>query len=342
MDRIVNLMEGQAAREINRLRACALAIAGLVLILLIGLGWFVVRPSTRAIRTQVDNLESRFAQRRSDLADALASLRHQIAEREAAEVKNKALSAQLIHADRVASMGHLTIGLAHELNQPLAAIANYSEACHVLLSKPRESREPSQFQDNIIHIKRAALRAAQIVRRIRNFVRGSPSTIADADINDLVQEAVAVCRQEIVNAKVELTLDLSADDGLVSVDPIQIQQVLVNLVQNALQAMQNCLARDRRLSIRTSRGFDTVRVDLFDSGPGFDAADADAIFEPFHTTKDEGLGFGLAICRSIIGNHDGTIWANSVSGNGAQFSFELPLTRPHDFLRPVGSYCVCG
>jgi two-component system sensor kinase FixL len=342
MDRIVKLMESQAAHEINRLRACALAIAGVVIMLLIWLGWFVVRPATRTIRRQVDDLESRVAQRTRELADALASLQRQIVECEAVEVKNKALSAQLSHADRVASMGHLTIGLAHELNQPLGAISNYAEACDVILSQPTESCGQGRIQENIDHIKRASLRAGQIIRRIRNFVQSSPSTTVDAGINALVQEVVALCRQEIVQAKVELTLDLSADGVVVSVDSIQIQQVLVNLVQNALQAMQNCQANDRRLSIRTSRGFDTVRVDLLDSGPGFNAADAEAIFEPFHTTKEEGLGIGLAICRSIVGNHDGMIWAESSSGKGAQVSFTLPLTQPHDSLRPTESDCICG
>ena len=85
-----------------------------------------------------------------------------------------------------------------------------------------------------------------------------------------------------------------------------------------------------------------MRVDLIDSGPGFAAADAEAIFEPFHTTKDDGLGIGLAICRSIVENHDGTIWAESTPGNGAQVSFTLPLARPHDAARPIESNCVCG
>jgi len=342
MDRIVELMESKAAHEINRLRACALAIAGVVMILLLGLGWFVVRPATRTIRRQVDDLESRVAQRTRELANALALLRLQIAEREVVELKNTALFAQLSHADRVASMGHLTIGLAHELNQPLGAIANYAEVCDVILSQPTGSRGHGRLQENIDHIKRASLRAGQIVRRIRNFVQPSPGTTDFADINVLVQEVVALCRPEIVQTKVELTLKLSADDGVVYVDPIQIQQVLVNLVQNALQALQSCPADDRRLSIRTSRCFDTIRVDLRDSGSGFTSADAETIFEPFHTTKKEGLGIGLAICRSIVGSHDGTIWAESTSGNGAQVSFTLPRTRPHDSLQPIESDCLCG
>ncbi|HEX3601404.1 MAG TPA: ATP-binding protein [Lacipirellulaceae bacterium] len=342
MDRIVKLMEDEAAHEINRLRACSLAIGTAVMLLLVGLGSFVVRPATRTIRQQIEDLEARVAQRTRELADALTSLRRLIADNEASELKNKLLAAQLTHADRVASMGHLTVGLAHELNQPLGAISNYAEACDVLLAQPLELGSRRRLEENFRNIQRASMRAGQIVRRIRNFVQPSPGTTAVADINILVREVVALCRQEMVQSQVELTLDLSADDGFVTVDPIQIQQVLVNLVQNALQAMQDYSADSRRLSVCTSRSFDTVRVDVLDSGPGFAADRRENIFESFHTTKKDGLGIGLAICRSIVGDHDGTIWAESTSGNGAQVSFTLPLTQPHDAGRRIESDCVCG
>jgi two-component system, LuxR family, sensor kinase FixL len=342
MDRIVNLMESKAAHEILRLRACALAIAGAVMVLLVGLGWLVVRPATRTIRQQVDDLESRIAQRTRELADALASLCRQHAERESMELKNKALAARINHADRVASMGHLTIGLAHELNQPLGAISNYAEACDVLLSHHSEMHEHLRLQGNVSQIKQASLRAGQIVRRIRNFIQPRPGTIEDVDINALVQEVVALCRQELVQAKVELVLDLAAGDSIVAVDSIQIQQVLVNLLQNALQAMQSCPSDERRLTLRTSHSLETARVDIIDSGHGFAAADAEAIFEPFHTTKNEGLGIGLAICRSIIGSHTGTIWAESNFANGAQVSFTLPLSQLHEARRTIKSNCLCG
>lgn len=342
MDRIVKLMENEAAHEISRLRACALAIAGVVMLLLVGLGWFVVRPATRTIRRQVDDLESRVALRTRELAEALASLRREIDEREAVESKNNTLAAQLAHANRVASMGHLSIGFAHELNQPLGAIANYAEACDVILSQPTESPRNGWLRDNVNHIKHASLRAGQIVRGIRNFVQPNAGKTAEAEINLLVQEVVALCHQEIVRTEVELTLHLAADEGVVSVDPIQIQQVLVNLVQNALQAMQCRPIHSRRLEIRTSRCLDSVRVDLADSGPGFTAASAQAIFEPFQTTKADGLGIGLAICRSIVDRHEGTIWAESRPGIGAQVSFTLPLVRRHDPARPLESNCVCG
>lgn len=342
MDRIVKLMELEAAAEISRMRACAMAIAAAVVLLLIGLGWFVVRPATRTIRRQVDNLESRVAQRTQQLADALSSLRHEIDEREVVETKYKTLAAQLGHADRVASIGHLTVGLAHELNQPLGAIANYAEACDVILSQSHHPSGDRRIRDNINYIKQASLRAGHIVRRIRNFVRPNRGTTVEADVNVLVEEVVAICRQEITQADVELVLDLKANVGIVAVDPIQIQQVLVNLVQNALQAMQSSTTKLRRLELRTSENSDSVRVDVADSGPGFTAAAADTIFEPFHTTKADGLGIGLSICRTIVDRHEGTIWAESKPGSGAQVSFTLPLARRHDASRSYETNCVCS
>lgn len=343
MDRIVNLMELKAANEINRLRAYALAIAGLVILLLLGLGWYVVRPATRTIRRQVDDLESQIAQRTRELANALISLRQQIAERTAVESRNKVLAARISHADRVASMGHLSVSLAHELNQPLGAIANYAEVCDVIVSQPAATSGHTRLQENLSQIKLAALRAGQIIRRIRNFVKPGPGNVDEVDINILAQEVAALCRQELVQTDVELTLDLSADDGVVSVDPIQIQQVLVNLIQNAMQAMQTCSASEQRcLQISTSRTLEAVRVDILDTGQGITADDAERIFDPFHTTKEDGLGIGLAICRSIVENYDGTIWAESNMGLGAQFSFTLPLARPHADCPALESDCVCG
>jgi two-component system, LuxR family, sensor kinase FixL len=306
------------------------------------LGWFVVRPATRTIRCQIDNLESRVANRTRELAGALASLQLEIEARENVESKNKTLAAQLGRADRIASIGHLAIGLAHELNQPLGAIANHAEACAVILSLPPGSRGQEHLQDNVDRIKQASLRAGQIVRGIRDFVQPNPGTIVNTDVNVLVQEVVALCKPEISQTEAELTLDLAPENGVVSVDPIQIQQVLVNLVQNALQAMRCCPPHARRLGIRTARDLDVVRVDVFDTGPGFAAADSELIFERFHTTKDDGLGIGLTICRSIIDRHDGTVWAESKPGRGAQVSFTLPLARAHESARPLETDCVCS
>jgi C4-dicarboxylate-specific signal transduction histidine kinase len=340
MDRIVKLMEDEAARVVFQLRASALGIAGLVVALLVGLGWFVVRPATRTIRSQVDELETRVAQRTAELATALESLQREEHEREEAELRNQRLSAQLTHAERVSTMGHLTAGLAHELNQPLAAITNYAEACEVLLQESPQLAELSRVQELVAKAKRSALRAGQIVRRMRNFVRPNATIQERVAINTLVQEIVELCRTEVAAAGAELTLQLGASADMVVADPIQIQQVLVNLVQNALQALAAAGSQERAITVRTSNAEECVRIDVIDTGPGFPSADPEFAFAPFHSTKQDGLGIGLSICRSIVENHRGNIWTES-PGRGAQVSFTLPLAAEHVRRFRIQPDCLC-
>jgi two-component system, LuxR family, sensor kinase FixL len=329
MEHIVKLLEAEAASELLRLRMLALAIAVAIIGLLVGLGGFVVRPATRAIRDQVDQLEARVAERTKELDAALASLRHEIHEREESESRNLTLAAQLAHADRVESLGRLAAGLAHELNQPLGAITNYAEACDATLAAPWDERLQGRLQGYLRQLRQASLRAGSIIRRIRNFVRPGGSSAVAVDMTTLVAEVVDLCRPEVARREVELDLELPVDEVPVLADAIQIQQVLVNLVQNALEAMSNSPPQRRRLAIRMSTANDGVQVDVIDSGPGLDGIEPEALFAPFHTTKTEGLGIGLSICRSIIEQHQGTIWAKSLPGAGAQFSFALPLAVEH-------------
>jgi C4-dicarboxylate-specific signal transduction histidine kinase len=319
----------------------ALAIAAMVVSLLIGLGWFVVRPATRMIHTQVDELESRVALRTRELSAALESLRHEAHERELAESKNLRLSTQLAHTERVTTMGHLTAGLAHELNQPLAAITNYAEACDVLLEEAPRSSELDRVREYVVHARRAALRAGQIVRRMRNFVRPNAASATEVGINALAQEIVDLCRSEAAGANAEITLELQATDDIAWADPIQIQQVLVNLVQNSLQAMREIGSQVRQITIRTTTVGEVVQVDVMDTGPGLPSSDPELVFAPFRTTKQDGLGIGLSICRSIVENHRGKIWTKSWPGRGAQVSFTLPLTAKHASRFESEPDCLC-
>ena len=342
MDQIVKLMEKEAASEVQRLRILALVIAATIVTLLIGLGWFVIRPATRTIRRQVDQLESRVAERTAELAAAIESLSREVVERENTELKNQRLAAQLAHADRVESIGHLAAGLAHELNHPLGAITNYAEACDVLLGHNDQELDRKKLTNFVIQIRQVALRAGQIVRRMRNFVQPNDVAATEIDLRVLVEEIVDLCRPEIDRAQVYLVTELVEQPAVVFVDAIQIQQVLVNLVQNALQAMQDIPVDKRRLTIRSLLVVDSVQIDVVDTGPGFGTADPDAIFEPFQTTKSEGLGIGLSICRSIIENHHGTISAKLNSDQGATVSFILPLAPPHAACLAIQSDCLCG
>ena len=327
MDRIVKLTENEAATAVWRLRDCAGTIAAAVISVVVALGWFVIRPATKMIRRQVDELETQVADRTRELSIALEKLQCEVADREAVELKNQRLATQLAHAARVATLGHLTAGLAHELNQPLATIANYTEACDVELDRHLDRPRSDRLRKNLERAKMAALRAGQIVRRMRNFVRPSVPANTFTEINALICEVVEFCQTETGHAGATVTLDLADERSIVSVDPIQIQQVLVNLVQNALHAVCQRPKEKRRIDIRESIRPDFVQVDVIDSGPGFDAADSETIFAPFYTTKREGLGIGLSICRSIVEQHGGAIWAEAAPSGGAKVSFTLPRVR---------------
>ncbi|MBI3469687.1 MAG: type IV pili methyl-accepting chemotaxis transducer N-terminal domain-containing protein [Planctomycetes bacterium] len=329
MERIVQLMEWEAAAELRRLRIVSLTIAVAIFGLLLGLGRFVVRPATVVIRNHVEQLEVRVEQRTRELNATLASLRHEIHEREVTESQNRALASRLAHADRVESLGRLAAGLAHELNQPLGAIANYAEACDATLAAPWNDEVPARLQRYLRELKQASLRAGAIIRRVRNFIRPSVGNTAAVNLNAIVAEVVDLCRAEAAHREVEVALDLPALELTVTGDSVQIQQVLVNLVQNALQAMADVPSHRRRLAIRVTPADQAVQIDVIDSGPGLMDTDPETLFAPFHTTKAHGLGIGLSICRSIVEQHQGTIWAKSAPSGGAQFSFVLPLTPEH-------------
>ena len=334
MERIVQLMEDQAARELRRLRALALSIAVTIIGLLVSLGRFVVRPAVGAIRTQVEQLEGLVSMRTQELKATLSSLRQEVHERDVMESRNRALAVQVAHADRVKSLGCLAAGLAHELNQPLGAIANYAAACEATLAAAWEDSVPGRLKDLLHKLQQASLRAGAIIRRTRNFVAPGIGNTALVEINSLAAEVVDLCRPEAARMEVELALELPADDVVVMADAVQIQQVLVNLVQNGLQAMTSAPRERRRLTIRVATRNNEVQVDVLDSGVGLADADSEVLFAPFHTTKADGLGIGLSICRSIIEQHQGTIFAKSLPLGGAQFSFILPLAR-EDALQPV-------
>jgi signal transduction histidine kinase len=342
MDRIVALMESEAGNELHRLRVSAVAIAGTIVGLVGGLGWLVIRPATRAIRRQVDELETQVKRRTAELGTMLASLRHEIAQRQITESRNRALAAQLAHADRVESIGHLAAGLAHELNQPLGAIANYADACCLKLSNPLDEASRSQLQDYLEQMRRVSLRAGQIVRRIRNFVRPGPSPTAVVDLVTLAQEVVDLCRPEAERAEVDFQFTPPANQRVfVNVDAIQVQQVLVNLIQNAIEAMRSYRPLQRRLVLQMAARHDAVQVDVVDSGPGLTHDDPELLFAPFRTTKAEGLGIGLSICRAIVEQHQGTIWAHSLPLQGTQFSFVLPIAEPHAAQQPRHADYLC-
>ena len=244
--------------------------------------------------------------------------------RKAAEAHGRQLLEQLAHANRLKSMGEMAAGLAHEINQPLGAIANFAEGCLAQL----DSLETASVElyEPLERILQAALRGGEIIRRARAFSQLRPFSLAAVSINDLVREVEELCLPEARRRSVALQLQLAPNLPRVPADAIQIQQVLTNLVQNAFQALDETEAFRRRLTIATALvDDDAVEVVVSDNGVGIATDDAERLFEPFVTTRAEGTGMGLAIARGIVESHGGRIWAERRAEGGATFRFTLPL-----------------
>jgi PAS domain S-box-containing protein len=246
------------------------------------------------------------------------------AEGEARESERRYREAQLelAHANRVATIGQLTSSIAHEVNQPITAAVTYASAARRLLSaKPPNFRE---VDDALSLIVKEGNRAGEVVGRIRALIKKTPARRDAVEINDAILEVIALTRTEAANNSVSVRTQLAEGLPRVQGDRVQLQQVLLNLIINAIEAMRDAGAEERELVIITGNEPDGVSVEVRDSGPGFAPADIDRVFEAFHTTKPGGLGLGLSICRSIIEAHNGRIWASPSVPRGAIFRFIAP------------------
>ncbi|MGF6200024.1 PAS domain S-box-containing protein [Pseudomonas laurylsulfatiphila] len=238
------------------------------------------------------------------------------------ERRYREVQTELAHANRVATMGQLAASIAHEVNQPIAAtVTNANAALRWLDAQPPELGEVGQGLGRII---KDANRAADVLGRIRELIRKTPPQKQPVDVNAAVREMVEFTRCEAVKHGAVVRTRLA--DGLpqVNADRVELQQVLLNLIINALEAMGGVPDGERHLLISTAHEPDGMRVTVGDSGPGFAAESAERVFAPFYTTKATGLGMGLSICRSIIDTHGGRLWANANLPRGALVQFTLP------------------
>jgi two-component system sensor kinase FixL len=244
-------------------------------------------------------------------------------ELKAAQLAQQQLQLQLAHMGRVATVGEMIAGIAHEVNQPLYSIVNYAKASTNLLSQsePRidELRECNK------EIAAAAVRAADIIARLRTFLSRAESRRAAANLRELIEETLGLVAHQTQHRSVSVHTEFDAANLIVEVDRVQIQQVLVNLLQNAWESLEENPTADRRLAIRTMRDGCHVEVSVADNGPGLQPLPAARLFEPFVTTKRKGLGVGLSISKTIVQAHGGRIWADETPGGGATFHFTLPL-----------------
>jgi two-component system, LuxR family, sensor kinase FixL len=238
---------------------------------------------------------------------------------------------ELAHLSRVALLAELSGSLAHELNQPLTAIlANAQAAVRFLAHVPPNLEE---VRDGLANIVESDKRAGEVIRRLRALLRKERSDYGYLDVNEVVLDVLRIIRSDLLNRSVEVDLQLAHDLPRVYGDKVQLQQVLLNLVMNASDAMRD-VVRGRELSVKTSlASTDAVTVSVSDLGKGIPAEDIERIFSPFVTSKRDGLGLGLAVCRTIITAHAGTLWAANNAGPGATVSFSLPV---HGNLEPFG------
>jgi PAS domain S-box-containing protein len=229
---------------------------------------------------------------------------------------------ELAHANRVATMGQLTASINHEVNQPITAAVTYALAARRLLSA-----EPPNFRevdDVLALIVKEGNRAGEVVGRIRALIKKAPARKDAVELNDAILEVIALTRTEAANNSVSVRTQLAERLPRVQGDRVQLQQVLLNLIINAVEAMRDVGEEERELLISSRNEPDGVLVEVRDSGPGFAPADIDRVFEAFYSTKPSGVGLGLSICRSIIEAHNGRLWASSNVPRGAIFGFLAP------------------
>jgi len=265
------------------------------------------------VATQIDVTERKRAEE---------ALRESEAEARESERQYREAQMALAHANRVATMGQLTASITHEVNQPITAAVTYALAARRFLSA-----EPPNFHevdDALSLIVKEGNRAGEVVGRIRALIKKVPARKDAVAINDAILEVIALTRTEAANNSVSVRTQLAASLPRVQGDRVQLQQVLLNLIINAIQAMRDVGEGERELLISTRNEPDGVSVEVRDSGPGFAPAALERAFEPFYTTKPEGMGMGLSICRSIIEAHGGRLWATRCEPRGAVFQFTIP------------------
>jgi PAS domain S-box-containing protein len=245
-------------------------------------------------------------------------------ERKQAEVALQKAQADLVHVTRVLMMGDLATSLAHEINQPLAAVLYNAQAAQRFLA--HDTPDLPAVREALTDIIEDDKRAVDVLQRLRSLLRKSPLEFLPVNLNEVIRETVKLLNSAMIIRQVSLELELGPDLPLVCGDHVQLQQVLLNLMLNGFEAMAAVALEHRRLGVRTQQvSAHMVEVAVHDGGVGLDESKLEQIFEPFYTTKPTGMGMGLAICRSILEGHGGRLWAVNNPDRGATFCFTLPV-----------------
>jgi PAS domain S-box-containing protein len=251
-----------------------------------------------------------------------------LTERKHVEGALRDAQANLAHVTRITTLGELTASIAHEVNQPLAAIANAAAACQRWLNRGTPNLD--EARSAVEWITRETNRASEVIRRVRALANRTGIEKAPLDVNDVVREAITLVQRELISHGVSLQMEFVPALPMILGDRVQLQQVIINLVMNGIEAMQSVTDRQRELVVRSGQDeTGQALISVADYGVGIAAENADRLFTPFFTTKSGGMGMGLSICRSIIEAHGGRLWAAATVPCGATFQFTLPVNADH-------------
>ncbi len=249
--------------------------------------------------------------------------------RRLAEVESRRRIFEVAHLNRAAAAGALSASIAHELNQPLGAILSNAETAELLLTANPLDLE--QLKEILADIRHADRRAADIITHLRQLLKKrSEIDVREFNLNDAIADAIHVIEPEAIKRQVALSIDPTAGPLPVRADPVHLQQVILNLAMNGMDAMAGCPPAERKLALQTAlnRGSE-VEVSIYDCGPGVPKDKLKEVFETFYTTKQQGTGLGLSIVRTIVETYGGDIWAENRAAGGAVFRFTLPLAKAH-------------
>ena len=291
------------------------------------ISWFSSwrRQAEAELRYARDELQLRVEERTADLKQTNQQLLEEMAERRRAEDAYYAAQAELARVTRMSAMGALAASISHEVNQPLAAVVTNADACMMwLASEPPNLEEARAAMECVAQ---QGTRASDIIRHIRAMFTKTTAERTKVQINDLISEVGVLTEGAASRNQVTLHTELATDLPTILGDRVQLQQVIVNLILNGIEAMSSVVDRPRRLVIRSQmQNSDEVLVAVRDSGVGISPNDEKRIFDAFYTTKSEGMGMGLSISHSIIDAHGGRLWASSNGDHGATVQFTLPAS----------------
>jgi two-component system, LuxR family, sensor kinase FixL len=318
MDRVVGLYEHEARGRLDSFRRISWLLTSSILAALLAIGLLIFRPATRLIRSQVAEL----AQARDELEDRV---RERTRELEAARERHRTLLEQFSHVGRTSAVGEMASALAHELKQPLGAIANYAEGCLIALDAPKPALE--EVRQALKRLLDATMRAGQIIERVRRFVTRQGPSREWFEANHVVNETVEILGIEANRTGVAVILDLAPGLPYLWGDPVQIHQVLVNLARNAVESLAQSQTSEPTLVICTRMiGQESVEFAVSDNGEGIPPDRVDRIFDAYFSTRAGGMGMGLAISRTIVEAHRGRLFVESEPGVKTTFRFQLPAT----------------